>query len=83
MARNLLRIKPPRSEMSVTIPERSVDLHGGAPDKQEIALLLIDVINDFDSPGANQLLKNFLKADTCRVSRIMFHRPARRDSRRR
>ena len=42
--------------MSVPIPERNVDLHGSAPDKHEIALLLIDVINDFDFPGADQLL---------------------------
>ena len=57
MARNLLRMQPPRSEMSVPIPERNVDLHGSAPDKHEIALLLIDVINDFDFPGADQLLR--------------------------
>jgi nicotinamidase-related amidase len=43
--------------MSVPVPERNVDLHGSAPDKHDIALLLIDVINDFDFPGADQLLK--------------------------
>jgi len=43
--------------MSVPIPEKNVDLHGSAPDKHEIALLLIDVINDFDFPGADQLLR--------------------------
>jgi len=43
--------------MSVSIPEKNVDLHGSAPDKHEIALLLIDVINDFDFPGADQLLR--------------------------
>jgi nicotinamidase-related amidase len=32
-------------------------LHGSAPDKHKFALLLIDVINDFDFPEANQLLK--------------------------
>ena len=47
----------PRSEMSVPVPERNIDLHGSAPDKHEIALLLIDVINDFDFPGADQLLR--------------------------
>src|ERR1051325_7919719 len=39
------------------MPEKNVDLHGSAPDKNEVALLLIDVINDFDFPEANQLLR--------------------------
>lgn len=43
--------------MSVPAPEKNVDLHGSVPDKHEIALLLIDVINDFDFPGADQLLR--------------------------
>jgi nicotinamidase-related amidase len=43
--------------MSFPIPEKNVNLHGSAPDKHEIALLLIDVINDFDFPGADQLLR--------------------------
>jgi nicotinamidase-related amidase len=43
--------------MSVPTPEKNVDLHGSAPDKHEIALLLIDVVNDFDFPGADQLLR--------------------------
>jgi nicotinamidase-related amidase len=43
--------------MSVPVPEKNVDLHGSAPDKHAIALLLIDVINDFDFPGADQLLR--------------------------
>ena len=38
------------------MPGKNVDLHGSAPDKHEIALLLIDVINDFDFPEAEQLL---------------------------
>jgi isochorismate hydrolase len=40
------------------MPGKNVDLHGSAPDKHKIALLLIDVINDFDFPEANQLLKH-------------------------
>src|ERR1051326_3424029 len=36
---------------------RSEDLHGSAPDKSGAALLLIDVINDFDFPEGDQLLK--------------------------
>jgi nicotinamidase-related amidase len=39
------------------MPGKNVDLHGSAPDKHRIALLLIDVINDFDFPEADQLLK--------------------------
>jgi hypothetical protein len=40
------------------MPEKNIDLHGSAPDKHEIGLLLIDVINDFDFPEADQLLKH-------------------------
>jgi nicotinamidase-related amidase len=39
------------------MPEKNVDLHGSVPDKHKFALLLIDVINDFDFPEADQLLK--------------------------
>jgi nicotinamidase-related amidase len=37
---------------------RSADLHGNAPDKADIALLLIDVINDLEFPGGDHLLRN-------------------------
>lgn len=39
------------------MPVRSEDLHGSAPDKCGAALLLIDVINDFDFPEGEQLLR--------------------------
>jgi len=39
------------------MPEKNITLHGSAPDKHKVALLLIDVINDFDFPEADQLLK--------------------------
>jgi nicotinamidase-related amidase len=39
------------------MPEKNIDLHGSAPDKHKVALLLIDVINDFNFPEADQLLK--------------------------
>jgi nicotinamidase-related amidase len=39
------------------MPGKNVDLHGSAPDKNEIALLLIDIINDFDFPEADQLFR--------------------------
>lgn len=39
------------------MPRESKDLHGSAPDKSNAALLLIDVINDFDFPEGDQLLE--------------------------
>jgi nicotinamidase-related amidase len=39
------------------MPGKNIDLHGSAPDKHAFALLLIDVINDFDFPEADRLLK--------------------------
>ena len=39
------------------MPEKNIDLHGSAPDKHKFALLLIDIINDFDFPEADQLLE--------------------------
>jgi nicotinamidase-related amidase len=39
------------------MPARNRDLHGSAPDKSEIALLIVDVINDLDFPEAKQLLR--------------------------
>jgi len=37
--------------------ENNPDLHGNAPDKADGALVLIDVINAFDFPGGDQLLR--------------------------
>jgi len=37
---------------------KNPDLHGNAPDKSPIALLLIDVINDFEFEGADALFKH-------------------------
>jgi nicotinamidase-related amidase len=39
------------------MPAANHDLHGSAPDKATVALLLVDVINDFDFPEAEQLLR--------------------------
>ncbi len=39
------------------MPRVNHDLHGSAPDKSDAALLLIDVINDFDFEEGEQLLK--------------------------
>jgi len=38
------------------------DLHGNAPDKSDIALLLIDVINDLEFKGGDELLRDALPA---------------------
>src|SRR5262245_41448771 len=47
------------------MPARNEDLHGNVPDKAEVALLLIDVINDLDFDAGDQLLKFALPmADT-------------------
>src|SRR5438270_7530993 len=48
--------------MSHTTPRGSLrhknaDLHGSAPDKSEIALIIVDVINDLDFPEAKQLAR--------------------------
>jgi len=42
--------------------KKNDDLHGNAPDQSEIALVLIDVINDLDFEGGEQLLQNALPA---------------------
>lgn len=39
------------------MPRGGHDLHGSAPDKSETALVLIDVINDFEFAEGEQLLK--------------------------
>src|SRR4051794_31352871 len=39
------------------MPAKNEDLHGNAPDKSDVALVLIDVINDLEFPEGDQLLK--------------------------
>jgi len=41
---------------------RNEDLHGSVPDQCDVALLLIDVINDMDFPESDQLIKHALPA---------------------
>jgi nicotinamidase-related amidase len=48
--------------MSRTAPRKSIhrknaDLHGSAPDKSDVALIIVDVINDLDFPEAKQLAR--------------------------
>jgi nicotinamidase-related amidase len=42
------------------MPAKNEDLHGSAPDKCDVALLLIDVINDLEFPEGEQLLRHAL-----------------------
>lgn len=42
------------------MPAKNRDLHGNAPDKADIALLLIDVINGLEFPEADELLRHAL-----------------------
>ena len=39
------------------MPAKNPDLHGNAPDKSDVAILLIDVINDLEFPEGEQLLR--------------------------
>ncbi|MFN2454678.1 MAG: cysteine hydrolase family protein [Pyrinomonadaceae bacterium] len=39
------------------MPARNEDLHGFVPDKAEVVLLLIDVINDLDFEGGEEMLE--------------------------
>lgn len=41
-------------------PERNEDLHGNVPDKSDVALLLIDVINDLEFESGDKLLQHAL-----------------------
>ncbi|HEV2915528.1 MAG TPA: isochorismatase family cysteine hydrolase [Pyrinomonadaceae bacterium] len=42
------------------MPAKNEDLHGNVPDKADVALLLIDVINDLEFEGGEQLLEHAL-----------------------
>jgi nicotinamidase-related amidase len=42
------------------MPAKNEDLHGNAPDKAPVAVLLIDVINDLEFPEGDQLLRHAL-----------------------
>src|SRR4051812_22787584 len=44
------------------MPAKNPDLHGNVPDASAVVLLLIDVINDLEFPGAAELLDNALEA---------------------
>ncbi len=49
--------------------QKNADLHGSAPDKSELALLIVDVINDLDFPEGEQMLR-FVPAFTRKLARL-------------
>jgi nicotinamidase-related amidase len=51
------------------MPARNKDLHGSAPDKSPVALLIIDVINPLDFPEANQIIR-FVPSMTKAIGRL-------------
>lgn len=51
------------------MPYRNPSLHGMAPDKCPLALLLLDVINDLDFPGAEEIRKEAPKM-AARLARL-------------
>jgi len=42
------------------MPAKNNDLHGNVPDRAEVALLLIDVINDLEFPGSEPLIEQVM-----------------------
>jgi nicotinamidase-related amidase len=42
------------------LPTKNEDVHGSVPDTSPVVLLLIDVINDLEFPGAEELFKHAL-----------------------
>jgi nicotinamidase-related amidase len=44
------------------MPQKSEDLHGNAPDQCPVALLLIDMINDLEFPGGENVAKPAIAA---------------------
>jgi nicotinamidase-related amidase len=45
----------PRRARATRAPNGPEDLHGNAPDQSEVAVVLVDVINDMDFPGGDKL----------------------------
>jgi nicotinamidase-related amidase len=42
------------------MPAKNEDLHGFVPDKSEVALLIIDMVNDFEFPGGEEIFEQTL-----------------------
>src|SRR5438477_7464442 len=59
----------PRTTSRKSLRSKNSDLHGSAPDKSEMALLIVDVINDLDFPEAKQLAR-FIPAFAGNIARL-------------
>src|SRR5438270_6751679 len=60
----------PHATPRKSLRRKNADLHGSAPDKSEVALILVDVINDLDFPEAKQLAR-FIPALAGSIARLM------------
>lgn len=60
------------------MPKKNPDLHGMVPDKSDVALLIIDVINDLEFPESEKLLRHAIPMarriaalkERCRTARV-------------
>jgi len=59
----------PHATPRKSLRRKNADLHGSAPDKSEVALILVDVINDLDFPEAKQLAR-FIPALADSIARL-------------
>src|SRR5438094_10316791 len=59
----------PHATQRKSLRRKNADLHGSAPDKSEIALIIVDVINDLDFPEAKQLAR-FIPALADSIARL-------------
>jgi nicotinamidase-related amidase len=59
----------PHTTSRKSLRSENSDLHGSAPDKSEIGLLIVDVINDLDFPEAKQLAR-FIPALARNIARL-------------
>jgi len=59
----------PHATPRKSLRRKNADLHGSAPDKSEVALILVDVINDLDFPEAKQLAR-FIPALADSIARV-------------
>src|SRR5690349_11898234 len=59
----------PHTTSRKSLRSKNADLHGSAPDKSAIALLIVDVINDLNFPEAKQLAR-FIPALADNIARL-------------
>jgi hypothetical protein len=59
------------------MPAKNGDLHGNAPDRADVALLLIDVINDLEFPEGDQpaVHRTRIRVPVCRGRLILLTWP--------